>query len=71
MVGLYPPTIPGDLNGDGVVNCQDILIIRNSWGKRSTQQGFDPLADYNRDGVVNVFDLAAVSKYLARGAKCK
>jgi hypothetical protein len=71
VVGLYPPTIPGDLNGDGVVNCQDILIIRNSWGKRSTQEGFDSRADYNRDGVVNVFDLAAVSKYLARGAKCK
>ena len=71
VVGLNPPNRPGDLNGDNVVNCADILIIRNSWGKRSTEQGFDPRADYNRDNVVNIFDLAAVSKYLARGAKCK
>jgi len=55
---------------NNVVNCADILIIRNSWGKRSTQQGFDPRADYNRDNVVNIFDLAAVSKYLPRGVKC-
>jgi hypothetical protein len=70
VVGLNPPTRPGDLNADNVVNCADILIIRNSWGKRSTQQGFDPRADYNRDNVVNIFDLAAVSKYLPRGVKC-
>ena len=71
VVGLNPPTRPGDLNGDGTVNCQDILIIRNAWGKRRGQQGFDDAADYNRDGVVNVLDLAAVSKYLPRGANCK
>jgi hypothetical protein len=70
VVGLNPPTRPGDLNADNVVNCADILIIRNSWGKRSTQQGFDSRADYNRDNVVNIFDLAAVSKYLPRGVKC-
>ena len=70
VVGLTPPNRPGDLNGDNVVNCADILIIRNSWGKRSNQQGFDPRADYNRDNVVNIFDLAAVSKFLPRGAKC-
>jgi hypothetical protein len=70
VVGLTPPTRPGDLNGDNVVNCADILIIRNSWGKRSSDPGFDPRADYNRDNVVNIFDLAAVSKFLARGAKC-
>ena len=70
VVGLTPPSRPGDLNGDNVVNCADILIIRNSWGKRSNQQGFDPRADYNRDNVVNIFDLAAVSKFLPRGAKC-
>jgi hypothetical protein len=70
VVALDPPTRPGDLNGDDVVNCADIAIIRNSWGKRFTQPDFDPRADYNRDGVVNIFDLAAVSKFLPRGMKC-
>lgn len=60
VVGLNPPTRPGDLNSDGVENCTDVLIIRNSCGKRSGQKGFDMRADYNRDGVVNVLDLAAV-----------
>jgi hypothetical protein len=70
VVGLTPPAKPGDLNGDGLVNCADIRIIRNSWNKRTGQIGFDPRADYNRDGVVNIFDLAAVSKLLPRGTKC-
>ena len=70
VVGLTPPAKPGDLNGDGLVNCADVRIIRNSWAKRTGQLGFDPRADYNRDGVVNVFDLAAVAKLLPRGTKC-
>jgi hypothetical protein len=70
VVGLNPPTKPGDLNADGVVNCIDIQLIRNSWGKRLGQAEFDATADYNRDGVVNIFDLAAVSKLLPRGTKC-
>ena len=37
VVALDPPTSPGDLNGDNVVNCADIAIIRNSWGKRFPQ----------------------------------
>ena len=69
VVALDPPTSPGDLNGDNVVNCADIAIIRNSWGKRFPQD-FDQRADYNRDGAVNIFDLAAVSKFLPRGMKC-
>jgi hypothetical protein len=70
VVGLTPPAIPGDLDTNGVVNCADIQLIRNSWGKRVGQASFDPRADYNRDGIVNIFDLAAVSKQLPRGTKC-
>ena len=71
VVGLNPPARPGDLNVDGVVNCTDVQIIRSAWAKRRGQQGFVDAADYNRDAVVNILDLAAVSKYLPRGAKCK
>lgn len=70
VVGLLPPSRPGDLNSDGMVNCLDIQMIRDSWNKRAGQLGFDVRADYNRDGTVNIFDLAAVSKQLPRGTKC-
>ncbi|TVQ51063.1 MAG: hypothetical protein EA377_13370 [Phycisphaerales bacterium] len=48
------PQVFADLNGDGVVNVFDLLILLENWGVPS--QGGSS-ADLNNDGVVNVFDL--------------
>jgi hypothetical protein len=45
----------GDLNGDGVVNVSDLLILLANWGL--CPEGNDCPADLNDDGVVNVSDL--------------
>lgn len=58
-----------DLDGNNTVDCADLQIVRQSLGKRSGQAGFDPRADVNGDGVVDVRDLAAVSVKLA-GRTC-
>ncbi len=52
--------IPGDANGDGVVNVTDIVEMVNSiLGHPSAK--FDPIAaDVNGDGVVNVTDIVSV-----------
>lgn len=50
--GCGGPGVPGDLNGDGVVNGADLSILLAAWGSS------DPLADLNGDGVVNGADLA-------------
>ena len=55
------PTLLEDVNKDGVVNIQDLVLVAASFGQlrdRSAQQ--DP--DVNRDGVVNVLDLVRVSR---------
>jgi hypothetical protein len=62
--------ILGDVNGDGVVNCADIAIIKASFGKKAGQAGFDTRADVNGDSVVNVIDLATVAKQLPAGTSC-
>ncbi len=46
-----PPT--ADVNGDGVVNIQDLVIVANALGKAEP--------DLNGDGVVNILDLVAVA----------
>jgi hypothetical protein len=63
-------SLVGDVNGDGVVNCEDLAIVKASFGKKAGQPGFNPAADVNGDGVVNVLDLALVSKQIPAGTTC-
>jgi len=50
-LGMSDTPIPGDLNGDGVVDGADLGILLNAWGTN------DPVADLNGDGVVDGADL--------------
>jgi hypothetical protein len=45
--------IVGDVNGDGVVNIQDLVIVANAFGEAEP--------DVNGDGVVNIQDLVIVA----------
>ncbi len=51
---------PGDLNGDGVVNVDDVTLVTSHWGMTSDNPNWDPRADANGDGVVNQADLDIV-----------
>jgi hypothetical protein len=62
--------VQADRNGDGIVDCVDLNIVKASFGKSSSQAGFDPRADVNGDGVVNIFDLATVARALPQGTTC-
>jgi hypothetical protein len=46
--------IPGDLNGDGVVDAADLSILLAAWGTS------DPVADINGDGTVDGADLTTL-----------
>ena len=48
---------PWDVNGDGVVNVQDLTLVASSFGQDSP--------DVNSDGTVNILDLTIVASYLS------
>lgn len=56
--GYIAPTatapIPGDTNGDGVVNILDFNTLITHWGQNVTNGATD--GDFNGDGVVNILD---------------
>ena len=52
-----------DVNGDGVVNIQDLVIIASNLGQMGRNIG-----DINEDGVVNILDLVLVAGALGKGA---
>ena len=50
------PGLPGDVNGDGVVNISDINAVISI----ILAGGFSEPADVNGDGVVNISDINAI-----------
>ena len=64
-------SILGDVNGDGLVNCADVSIVKSSFGKRTGQAGYNIAADLNSDGVVDIRDLFDVSHQLPAGSTCQ
>jgi hypothetical protein len=62
--------LAADLNSDGLVNCDDLAIVKAAMGKRSGQAGFDARADLNHDGIVDIRDLSVVAKALPVGTVC-
>jgi len=64
------PTKGADVNGDGVVNCADLEIVKSAFGKKAGDPGFDSRADINGDGIVNILDLSAVARALPAGTVC-
>ena len=53
----------GDVNGNGVVNIQDLVLVANSFGKTGKIR-----ADVNGDGIVDITDLVIVAGSLQTGA---
>ncbi len=56
-----PQTLPWDINDDGIVNMEDLLLVSNSFGSESLEH---PKSDVNKDGNVNIIDLLLIASHL-------
>jgi hypothetical protein len=56
---LDPRSVPpcrGDVNGDGKVNLKDLVLLAKALGTRPGQPRWNPAADLDRDGDVDLVD---------------
>ena len=60
VLGAVCVKIPGDADGNGVVNILDKVLVRNNFGKSCGDPTWDPKADLNCDCVVNILDKVVV-----------
>ena len=52
-----------DVNGDGIVNIQDLVIVALAFGSTINNPGYNPRADIDGNGSVNILDLVAISLF--------
>ena len=61
--GYHPSAVPGDLNHDGIVNIQDLVLVASQFGLTGPSA-----ADLNGDNTVNIQDLVLVANGLGNAA---
>ena len=61
---IEPVYIAEDINEDGVVNIQDLVLVSSNFGKTGENE-----ADINGDGVVDIVDLVKVAAALRKAAE--
>ena len=55
-----PQTLPWDINNDGIVNIQDLILVSNSFDVEPSDY---PKVDVNKDGHVDIIDLLLVAAH--------
>ena len=58
--------VPGDINGDGVVNVSDAILASHAFGSVTGDPNYNPLADLNSDGHVDMFDMLMLAMNFGR-----
>lgn len=59
-----PPALRvGDINGDGVIDIADFVLLKKGYGKTAAEAGGDSVADINGDGVIDIADFVNIKKH--------
>ena len=61
-----PQTLSWDINNDGIVDVEDLLLVSNNFGTESPD---NPKVDVNEDGNVNIIDLLIVAAHLGESSQ--
>jgi hypothetical protein len=67
---MTPLTAGTQAANGGETSCADLDAIKASFDKKAGQAGFNPLADTNGDGLVNILDLSFAARLLPEGTAC-
>jgi len=61
--GLVEIVIHGDVNGDGIVDIFDLVLVASAYGSTPADPNWNPNADINGDNIIDIFDLVIVASH--------
>jgi hypothetical protein len=62
-ITLFAATyIIGDVNGDKAVDIFDLVAIGTAWDTTPSDSNWNPLADLDQNGVINIFDVTILAR---------
>ena len=64
--GIVKVKIPGDINGDDIVDIFDAIIASNAYGSRVGDPNWNPEADLKEDGVIDIYDVILLSMHFGQ-----
>jgi hypothetical protein len=64
--GIVKVKIPGDINGDDVVDIYDALLASNAYGSVPGDPRWNPAADLNGDGRVDIYDVIIIANHFGQ-----
>jgi len=62
IVTVTEVMVSADINGDGIVDINDIVLAGQSLGSYAGHPRWNPVADLNGDNVVDIFDLILIAR---------
>jgi len=61
--GIVKVVIPGDVNGDCIVDIFDLVLVASAYGATPADPNWNPNADLNNDNIIDIFDLVIVASH--------
>lgn len=63
IAGIIKIAIPGDINGDGIVDIFDAILLSGSYNSVPGRPNWSPNADIKADDVVDIYDAIVLSNH--------
>jgi large repetitive protein len=61
--GIIKVVIPGDINGDGVVDIFDAILLANAFNAVPASPRWNPNADIKTDDLIDIFDAIILANH--------
>ncbi len=61
--GVVKVVIPGDIDGNGIVDIYDAIRLANAFGSEPSDDDWNPNADINNDAIIDIYDAILLANH--------